>query len=100
MSKLQGGLMKSERYSLASLRLFQIMDFNDTCDNIERQIIEEQAKIEANGGELIARICVPHIEEASNEFTIAEGLALLDIVGWDKTHNKHTNRFFDYFKST
>ena len=83
MNKLGGRLMKLERHSPAINKPRRIMDFDDTRENVERQIVAERAKAYANGEELIARIYVPHIGESINEFRIADGLNSCDTPGWD-----------------
>ena len=44
MKKLGGRLMKLERHSPAINKPRRIMDFDDTRENVERQIVAERAK--------------------------------------------------------
>jgi hypothetical protein len=84
MSKFMKRLEKLELHSPANIRPVRMMPFDDTRENVRRQIAEERAKAEAAGEDLIAWVCAPHIGETANEFRIAEGLTPLDSPGWDE----------------
>lgn len=88
MSKLITRLEKLEAHSPENIKPCRIIDFDDTRENVDRQIAEERAKAEANGEELIARVCIPHIGETTNEFRKICGLNPLDVPGWDEPRSE------------
>lgn len=84
MSRFITRLEKLESHSPSNIPIVRMKTFDDTRENVERQIAEESTIAEANGETLIAITYVPHIGETTNEFRKTCGLNPLDIPGWDK----------------
>ena len=84
MSRLGQRLDKLESKSPSNYPVCRWVIFDDTRENVERQVAEEGAAAEAAGESLIARIIVPHKGESMNESRKASGMVPLDTPGWDE----------------
>ena len=84
MSRLGQRLDKLEAQSPSSHRVGRWVIFDDTRENVERQVAEERAAVEAAGEYLIAWVVVPHKGESMNDGRKADGVAPLNIPGWDE----------------
>ncbi len=83
MRNLNRRVENLESCAKASIPVYRTRFFSGTRENVKRQIADEEAAAKADGETLMAFIGVPHEGESKNEFRKAEGLAPLDIPGWD-----------------
>ncbi len=90
MRNLNRRVEKLETCDNANVPICRMKIFNDTRENVERQIADEEAAAKADGETLMAVIFVPHKGESKNDFRKASGLCPLDIPGWDVPVNDQT----------
>ena len=84
MRILNNRVEKLESCAKASIPVNRTRFFNDTRENVKRQIADEEAAAKADGETMMAVIFVPHKGESKNDFRKASGLSPLDIPGWDE----------------
>lgn len=84
MSRLGNRVEKLKSRSHSNAPIYRLVTFDDTREDVEKQIAKEEAVTEANGEHLMAVIVVPHKGGTTNEFRKANGLTPLDIPGCDE----------------
>ncbi len=89
MRNLSLRVEKLESFSKANTPVYRRKIFDDTRENVERQIADEEAAAMAMDETLIARILVPYKGESVNDFRRAEGLSPLNIPGWDEPRQRN-----------
>lgn len=81
MSKFRTRLEKLESFSPSHIPVVRMKTFDDTRENVERQIAEESAAAEAAGEKLIAISIVPYKGESMNDCRKELGFSPFDFPG-------------------